>query len=410
MALVQAHLAAGRLDEALAAADEALRSLGQGGEDDGRRLRVLRAGTLLELGRVLEARAAAEAAVEAAPESADAHAILGDTWLADDPARAEARYRKSLALEPGQPRVLNDLGVALIRQRRRAEAAQAFRAALRLDPALVMARRNVFGASHPIRLAPWHGILAAVLWLAGTALLVAGGVLDGAGGARAGRMGLVFLALSVAAAAWTWRVGRRRLAAEDPSLLALQFETLVEMKAGRLRAPPRVLRMGGGALVVFGLATAAGCFVLGVVELREYLALPAAPVRRTAETARPGEWVTLEDTVLDCATQVELRGRVYALGKSKAGRPVVVGGLEVGACQPSPAGLVGVLTDLHPNLARTLAGRGFEVPDGPAASLCTSCGPGATLALAGVIFLGVLIGGWLAVYGRALWRSSRPLG
>jgi len=197
-----------RFREALAAADEALRL--QPGLAVGHYLRSL---VLQDLERLDEARAAAEQAVALDPEDAILRTHLGDLALATSPAAAEQHYRASLAVNPGSAHTLNNLGVALTRQGRGADAALAFKAAVLVDPTLTIARENT------------HATVAELL---GGGVLVAG--LAAVQGFRIlsfdlGERTLTGIALAVvfglayaAGLRWyrRWKLGRR-----DPELLAL---------------------------------------------------------------------------------------------------------------------------------------------------------------------------------------------
>jgi hypothetical protein len=62
-------------------------------------------------------------------------------------AEAEAHYRRSLALDPGQPKAHNNLGAVLHMQGRLDEAMASYRRALELDPALPQASQNLAAIS-----------------------------------------------------------------------------------------------------------------------------------------------------------------------------------------------------------------------------------------------------------------------
>jgi tetratricopeptide (TPR) repeat protein len=78
---------------------------------------------LMQAGKFHDAELLWRQVVQADPKSAAAHANLGVTLSAlDDISQAAAQYRKSLQLEPNQPGVSFDLGVAEFRQGHFAEA------------------------------------------------------------------------------------------------------------------------------------------------------------------------------------------------------------------------------------------------------------------------------------------------
>ncbi len=220
---------AGRSCEAIAAADESL-ALAPG-DPAGHYLRSL---ALRGLRRLEEARAAAMVAVELGPENADFRTHLGDVWLDADAARAEAHYRAALALDPERAWTLNNLGVALLRQGKKADASLAFRSAILVDPTFPQAKLNAFRAAVSIRRGgPWALAGVGALWLASVALMlhgfVAGWVWELGGG-------FAVLVLQVGAAAALSRAGERRLAATDPELLELHARLTADLDRVGLRA------------------------------------------------------------------------------------------------------------------------------------------------------------------------------
>src|ERR1700746_2353603 len=58
-------------------------------------------------------------------------------------ARAEAAFRKALAFEPNSIEILNDLGIALARQKKTSEAIELYRRALRIQPEHVTTMKNL---------------------------------------------------------------------------------------------------------------------------------------------------------------------------------------------------------------------------------------------------------------------------
>ena len=73
-------------------------------------------------------------------------------------AEAEASYRRSLALDPRQPKAHNNLGCVLQMQGRLDDAVSSFRAALALDPQLAQANQNLAAITREAGAA--HGALA----------------------------------------------------------------------------------------------------------------------------------------------------------------------------------------------------------------------------------------------------------
>ena len=128
----------GRGSDGLAAVDEALR-LGA----DSAAGHAVRAKALDQLNQSHAARIACRRALELAPDQAWIHRVRGDIELhAGDPRAAESGYRAALRSSPNDAVALNNLGVALQRQRRHDEAVLAFKAAVLADPTFVTAKRN----------------------------------------------------------------------------------------------------------------------------------------------------------------------------------------------------------------------------------------------------------------------------
>lgn len=128
----------GSSDGALAAADEAARLAPKLAA-----AHMARGLGLAALGRRAEAILAADEAVRLEPGNAYVLASRGDVSLDDQPAVAEGFYRRSLAIDPQQAATLNNLGAALRRQGRDADAVAAYRSALLVDPTLTVAQRNL---------------------------------------------------------------------------------------------------------------------------------------------------------------------------------------------------------------------------------------------------------------------------
>jgi tetratricopeptide (TPR) repeat protein len=235
-ALVEEALEALRREDtahALRATDDALEL-----DPDLARAHHVRSIALEALKRIPEARTAAERSVALDPSGPGIHAHLGDLWVDDDPARAEGHYRESVRRDswerpaPARARVLNNLGVALEAQRKRREAALAYKTAHALDPTLKEARQNTRSAIRGL--------------VKGAALLVAVNALVKA--AKAGRhasklealkpysgwmLGATVVLLAASWGIWLWRrtAGMNRLAAEEPELYALHQRLVEEEKA-----------------------------------------------------------------------------------------------------------------------------------------------------------------------------------
>lgn len=118
------------------------------------------------IGRREEAVALLRGALVAHPRDPDLLALLGDLFLDEEPATAEAHYRASLGPRPHDARVRNNLGVALRKQRRTREAAEAFREAVATDPDSADARRNLHVAVRDLLHKDLSGWVAAAFFAA----------------------------------------------------------------------------------------------------------------------------------------------------------------------------------------------------------------------------------------------------
>ncbi|MFN8555833.1 MAG: tetratricopeptide repeat protein [Dehalococcoidia bacterium] len=136
-------MASDRPADALAAARQAVRLAPTGAE-----AWFALGDAALANGQPEEARQAARQIADADPLTANAELLLGDISLvADQPAVAEAHYQRALAKEPDSYAALNNLGIALLRQRRYQEATDRFHGAARLDPSAPAARGNAVVAA-----------------------------------------------------------------------------------------------------------------------------------------------------------------------------------------------------------------------------------------------------------------------
>jgi hypothetical protein len=353
-----------------------------------------------------EERQAAERAVAAHPGEPRPLARLGDAWLEEDRAAAERHYRASLALDPLQPPVLNNLGVALLGQRRAAEAALAFKAAVRLAPTDSLAKLNLFRANVAVlRRSPWTWATAS-LSVPIVALALWSGSLHGRDAALVLGGAAALLALQLLVARRARAAGLVRLSRIDPQLTELQRHLEQDLAAGREVLAPAWQRRLGLAVAAFGAVTLVAALAGAAYQLHEYLGYPPAPRRTTLETSGQGEWVVLEGISLDCRTAQLVHGHGYVVGRSAGGRQVVStyrGALE---CDRSPRDLEGVVSDLRPRLAAALAEAGFPIPLDRPAELCTGCGPGGELALLAMALLLGVVGGYLLWSGARLARLA----
>jgi tetratricopeptide (TPR) repeat protein len=390
---------AGRYSDALLAANEAVRL--QPFNGSGYALQAL---ALQALGRLGEAREAAERAVALSPDSSEFRAQLGDTWLKEDPARAERHYRESLTIDIEQPMVLNNLGLALRRQRRRAEAALAFRSALLLDPTLALPKWNILGISNPVVLAPGAALASIALFILALGLAYYSMTHRQHFAPAFGSM-LACETMSLGMIGWARRIGSRRLERLDPQLHAIRRNLEADLRARRLEPllDPVWLRRVSVALVAFGAAIFLGSLTGEILIVRKYLAYPKAPRRVTLEASRSGDWVELDGVVLDCASRLEINGNTYFGGKSPGGRELVAFYDETLTCNQAGRKLVGVVSDLSPKLASTLARHGFATPRGQPAEICAWCGP--RNALIGTLVLPVFV----AIGALLAWSGVRNL-
>ncbi|MDH3592859.1 MAG: tetratricopeptide repeat protein, partial [Planctomycetota bacterium] len=78
------------------------------------------------------------------PRDVESLSALGSSWLEiDDPVRAVEPLTTAARLRPGDSKILNNLGFALERSGRGAEAVERYRHALSVDEELIEARRNL---------------------------------------------------------------------------------------------------------------------------------------------------------------------------------------------------------------------------------------------------------------------------
>jgi tetratricopeptide (TPR) repeat protein len=186
---------------------------------------------LKDLGRTKEAIEAIELAMKIDPESTTYKRAFGDLYLDSDPKRAESLYRETLAIDARDALALNNLGVALQKQRRPLEAASAFKAALLIDPNLKVARRNT------------HATVRS--FIGGTLGVLIGGVIAArivmVGGRAFEHRSTILLAAGAIAVVATLGVAfalkirrKRALEAADPHLRSIYEELERDRKAGRL--------------------------------------------------------------------------------------------------------------------------------------------------------------------------------
>jgi tetratricopeptide (TPR) repeat protein len=136
--LSRALYACGALEEAELEAREAVRLCPEE-PDPWRTL----AEALSAHGKTSEAITAATHGLGLRPEYPELIGILGRLLMATDPERSEELHRRALSIDADSDLDLNNLGCAQLAQRRPYEAALSFREALRVNPALALAQRNL---------------------------------------------------------------------------------------------------------------------------------------------------------------------------------------------------------------------------------------------------------------------------
>jgi tetratricopeptide (TPR) repeat protein len=137
-------LNAGRLTEAMQAYEAAVRV------DPTYAGAYLNMGTLFgKLRQSARARQCFEKAIELKPESAPSYYNLGLVLEPSDAEAARRCYETALSLDPDYAPAHNLLGMSLMRRGERGEAIAHFQEALRIDPNLATARRNLALACQP---------------------------------------------------------------------------------------------------------------------------------------------------------------------------------------------------------------------------------------------------------------------
>jgi len=216
-----AALSSGKKKEALAFADEAVRlqpnhSLAH--KNRGHCLEALR--------RRKAAREAYELAIELAPHDASHLYDLGSLLTDSDPTEAVRLLRKALELDPLNAATHNDLGVALLKLKCPEEAMLAFKTAVRLDPTLKAAKRNVHSqVSRLLGNSIGFATIASMIYAAAKLALISG----------AAGLGVATIALLVAIIWFSVRQTTTQRREElDPDLLRLYDQIDADRKAKRL--------------------------------------------------------------------------------------------------------------------------------------------------------------------------------
>jgi Flp pilus assembly protein TadD len=138
LSVAEAALQGGSDEVALQVANGILSSYGGNAE-----ALCVKGDALTGLGRMQEAKASYDAAMEADPGSTRARLGLGRLRLATDPAGAEALFLEVLQHDTRNAVAFSDLGIARDLQGRHADAQQAYRQALGINPELTAAQVNL---------------------------------------------------------------------------------------------------------------------------------------------------------------------------------------------------------------------------------------------------------------------------
>ncbi|HTO06471.1 MAG TPA: tetratricopeptide repeat protein [Myxococcota bacterium] len=179
-----------------------------------------------KVGESLRARSECERALELAPQDAWIQRLAGDVYLAQKQnVLAEKHYRQSLAISAADGAALNNLALVLNRQGKTDEALDTYRAAIRADPTLRVAKRNLRSVLRTKSAKVSTGGLFFLAWIALYLGAAGGAILAALGGTAA----LALLAYGVA------RLFRPpRVSSRDPELRELQKRLDADHKAGRL--------------------------------------------------------------------------------------------------------------------------------------------------------------------------------
>lgn len=262
-ALVQGEL--GQLEAADTSLASAVQLIEAAGTDDPECMFVA-SKIAARLGYAESALATAHRAVILHHEQPRFLAHLGRLLIDSDAPLAEQRLRQSLKLDPEQAEVHNNLGAALLQQKKNDEAYEAFKAALALAPGYTLAATNLWGldvatrrrsAAFPLQIVAFLG----ATWLAWTA-------------ASFGREPQIYwprMGAALALMLFGLAVGALvdRLRPRAP----LSQKIHLDMNAGRLGHQSAVpaLRFFSHLLLGFGLSTMLGCAIGEVFVAREYV-------------------------------------------------------------------------------------------------------------------------------------------
>lgn len=138
LSVAEAALQGGSDDAALQAANGVLATHGGNAE-----ALCVKGDALTSLGRIDEAKSSYDAALQSEPGSTRARLGLGRLRLATDPAGAETLFLQVLQRDPRNALGFSDLGIARDLQGHHAEAQQAYRQALGINPELSAAQVNL---------------------------------------------------------------------------------------------------------------------------------------------------------------------------------------------------------------------------------------------------------------------------
>ena len=218
------------------------------------------------LGQREIAVATAHRAVVLNPLDPRALAHLGQLLIDSDPPLAEQRLRQSLKFDPEQAEAQNNLGAALLNQKKPEEAYEAFKAALELAPGYTLAATNLWAldvakrrksAFFPLVMVP----LLASSWLAWTAVSFG----------REPQISWPRLGAALALMITGFGMGALRDRVQPRNALSQKLHT--DMNEGRLghRSAVPVLRLFGYVLGGCGIILSIGCAMGGVLVATQYL-------------------------------------------------------------------------------------------------------------------------------------------
>jgi tetratricopeptide (TPR) repeat protein len=193
----------------------------------------------LACGKTTDAAETASRLIQLIPQTAAAYDLRGRVDLKRRRfVDAEAFFRHALTLDPGNPSLINNLGVALREQNRKEEARAAFEAAWRINPTNPKARKNLFTSTQAYVGA--GGVAAFIFWLHFWPLIAHAAKLPAA------VEDILFLGGMALTIAGFWWIGWRRRRTLSPDVDRLYRQQLgrerkMELLRGLYKAGPFVV-------------------------------------------------------------------------------------------------------------------------------------------------------------------------